>query len=250
WAAEVTIRFAVENGPNPTWTQAAQRFAEEVGRESKGEVGVVLLEPVPGQSAEERLQSVESGALEASTVRTMDMTGFAPFMQLFDLPYLMPNYRVAYQVLDGPIGQEMSGRLEQKGVRILAYWDGDFRQLGNSRRPVTSMEDMAGLRLSVPNTPLFKRWLRELGAVPVSIAPDQLYGVLQRREIDGQDQGVFAMDAAKYYTVQPYYTLTNHVYMPVAVLINESFYQSLSPAHQRILRTAAEHARDDQRRQS
>jgi len=249
WAA-ITVRFAHASGTDSPLTAGAQRYAEEVARASHGEVLVHLYASDTPDIAAARLASVQSGTFEMGAVKTLDLGGLHPAMQIYDLPYLMPNARTAYRVLDGEIGAIVADGLQNRGLRLLAYWEHDFRQLGNSQRPVTSIEEMRDLKIGVSYTPVYERWLQGLEAVPVPVAHDKLYRALQQRDIDGQDHGVFAMYAARYYEVQPYYTLTNHIYMPMAILINEAFYQSLSPAHQRILIEAARHARDYQRLQS
>ncbi len=249
WTA-ITIRYAHAIGPDLPSTAGAQRFAKEVAKASHGEIHVRLYGSGTPDSAAARLKSVEAGTLEMGAVKTMDMGQLHPAMQIFDLPYLISSERTAYRVLDGEIGAKVASGLPGKGLRILAYWEYDFRQLGNSERPVTSIEEMRNLKISVPNTPVYRRWLHGLEAVPVPVTDVELYRALRQRDVDGQDHGIFSMYAAKYYEVQPYYTLTNHVYMPMALLINEAFYQSLTPAHRRILVEAAQHARDYQRLQT
>jgi tripartite ATP-independent transporter DctP family solute receptor len=162
----------------------------------------------------------------------------------------MPTYQHAYKVLDGKIGQELAQKLFTKGVRQLAYWEDDYRQLSNSQWPVTGPRDMEGLKIDVPQTIVLTGWLQALEAVPSPVAPADLYMALQQRTIDGQDNGIFASYAAKYYDVQPYYTLTQHVYEPLALLVNERVFQTLSTEQKDLVQTAAHNARDYQRRLS
>src|SRR3546814_5929879 len=116
------------------------------------------------------LESTQSGALQMSAMSTMAMSGFEPSLQIFDLPYLMPSYELAYKVVDGEIGQEVAEKLKKKGVRNLAYWENDYRQLSNSKKPIVTVEDVAGLKIRVPETPILISWLEALKAIPTPIA--------------------------------------------------------------------------------
>lgn len=249
-AKEIKINLAHGGDQVHPWNTAAKKFAEEVRKESAGEIDVRIYTAGQMGSDREMLESTQSGSLQMSAISTMAMSGFEPTMQIFDLPYLLPDYATAYRVLDGEIGETIANTLVKKGVRNLAYWENDYRQLSNSKKPITSVEDVAGLKIRVPETPILIGWLESLKAIPTPIAYTELYTSLQQRVVDGQDNGIFLMHSAKYYEVQDYYTLTNHIYAPVAFMINERFYQKLSPQHQKIIKTAAENARDFQRRLS
>jgi len=244
-----TIKINLAHGGDPVhpWHIAAQKFAEEVKEKSEGEIDVRIYTAGQMGGDREMLESTQSGALQMSAVSTMAMSGFEPSMQIFDLPYLMPDYKTAYRVLDGEIGEKVSSALLKKGIRNLAYWENDYRQLSNSRRPIASIKDVAGLKIRVPETPILIGWLEGLKAIPTPISYTELYTSLQQGVVDGQDNGILLMHSAKYYEVQKYYTLTNHIYAPVAFIINERFYQKLSPQQQIIIKVAAENARDFQR---
>lgn len=247
--AERTLKINLAHGGDPVhpWNLAAKQFANEVKEKSGGKLEVRIYTAGQMGSDREMLESTQSGALQMSAISTMAMSGFEPSMQLFDLPYLMPSYQMAYQVLDGDIGKKVSETLLKKGVRNLAYWENDYRQLSNNKKPITTASDVAGLKIRVPETPILISWLEALNAIPTPIAYTELYTSLQQGVVDGQDNGIFLMHSAKYYEVQKYYTLTNHIYAPVAFLINDRFYNKLSPEHKKIIEEAAVHARDYQR---
>jgi len=248
-AAAQAVQINIAHGGDPVhpWHAASQEFAKEVAEKSGGNIKVNIFTAGQMGSDREMLESTQSGALQMSAISTMAMSGFEPSLQIFDLPYLMPSYEVAYKVLDGEIGTKVAEKLVSKGVRNLAYWENDFRQLSNNKRPITGVVDLAGLKIRVPETPILISWLEGLGAIPTPIAYTELYTALQQGVVDGQDNGIFLSHSAKYYEVQKYYTLTNHIYAPVAFLINEEFYQSLSDEHRKIIQEAAVKSRDFQR---
>lgn len=247
--AQAVIKINLAHGGDAAhpWHTAAKQFAEEVQTQSHGALEVQL--HTRGQMGNDRemLEATQSGSLQISAIPTTALTRFEPSLQIFDLPYLFPTYETAYKVLDGEIGQQIMEQLKKKGLRNLAYWENDYRQLSNSDRPLVAVEDVAGLKIGVSDTPIMVAWLHVLKAMPTIIDDTQLYASLQQRVVDGQDHGIFRMYSAQYYEVQAYCTLTNHVYEPVAFLINERFFQTLSPEHRHIIQQAAERTRDYQR---
>ena len=244
---KVSIRLAHGGDPVHPWNSAAEKFAEQVKEESNGEIEVQIFTAGQMGSDREMLESTQSGALEMSVISTMAMSGFEPYLQIFDLPYLFPDYESAYSILDGEIGNKVSEKLVSKGLRNMAYWENDFRQLSNSTKVIDSIDDLNGMKIRVPETPILISWLENLNAVPTPIAYTELYTSLQQGIVEGQDNGIFLSHSAKYYEVQDYYTLTNHIYAPAAFLINESFYQGLTDKHKEIIEKATTDARDYQR---
>lgn len=249
-AAQQKVKLNLAHGADAVhpWHTAATAFAKEVSEKSGGQIEVKVF--TAGQMGNDRamLESTQSGSLQMSIISTMAMSGFEPSLQIFDLPYLMPSYKVAYKVLDGEIGAKVSQNLLKKGVRNLAYWENDYRQLSNNKKPITSASDLAGMKIRVPETPILISWLENLKAIPTPIAYTELYTSLQQGVVDGQDNGIFLSHSAKYYEVQKYYTLTNHIYSPAALVINDRFYAKLSDAHKKIVESAAISARDYQRK--
>ncbi|MGK7752144.1 MULTISPECIES: TRAP transporter substrate-binding protein [unclassified Roseovarius] len=246
-AQSTSISLAHGAAPDHPWNLAAQKFAEEVSEQSDGDISVNIFTAGQMGSEREMVEATQSGSIQMSLVSTMAMSGTEPSLQVFDLPYLFPNEETAYEVLDGEIGEEVAAPLLNKGLRNLAYWENDYRQLSNDVRPIESIEDVEGLKIRVPETPILMTWVEELGGVATPIPYTELYGALQQGVVDGQDNGILLMRSANYYEVQDYYTLTRHIYAPVAFLVNENFYQSLSDESRGIIQTAAENARDYQR---
>jgi tripartite ATP-independent transporter DctP family solute receptor len=243
------IQLVHGGGANPSWSAASLKFAEEVRARSGGAIQVEVHDATQ-RGEDDRLAAVQSQRLGMALVSTRTLSQLEPALTVFELPYLMPTYKHAYKVLDGEIGQELAQKLIAKGVRHLAYWEDDYRQLSNSQWPVTGPRDMEGLKIHVPETLILMDWLRALEAVPSPAATKDLYMALQQRAIDGQDNGIFATYAAKYHDVQPYYTVTQHVYEAVALVVNERLFGALSREQKELIQRAAHNARDYQRRLS
>ena len=244
----ITVRLGHGADPVHPWHTAALKFAEIVEQKSNGRVKVQVYTAGQLGNDREMTEAVQAGTLEMAVVSTMAMSAFEPSIQLFDLPYLFPDYKTAYRILDGPIGEKVASKLIPKGLRGLAYWENDFRCMSNSVRPITRVADLKGLKMRVPETPILMDWIRRVGADPTPMAFTELYNALQQEVVDGQDNGIHLSFSARYYEVQKYYTLTNHIYAPALMLYSELKWRQLPADLQKIIQDAAIETRDLQRK--
>jgi tripartite ATP-independent transporter DctP family solute receptor len=149
-----------------------------------------------------------------------------------------------YDVLDGPIGQELNQKfLEKNGIRILTYWMNLVRQTTNSKRPIKTAADFKGLKLRVPETKTIVDAFRALGASPTPMPFGDLYTGLSQGTVDGQENPTTIIYASKLYEVQKYLSLTNHVFSPVVVMVSEEFWKKLPEDLRKIIEEEALAAR-------
>jgi tripartite ATP-independent transporter DctP family solute receptor len=124
-------------------------------------------------------------------------------------------------------------------MKVLAYWENGFRCLTNSVEPVTSPEDMVGLKLRTPENPIILATMKALGANPSPLPWPEVYMALQQKAFDGQENPIPIIYVHKIYEVQKYLSITNHVYEPMPVVINKDFWDSLTTEQQEIIENAA-----------
>jgi len=218
---------------------AGQAFKDIVEAETSGGIQVNLFPA--GQLGGEReiIEGTKLGTIQMSMVSGAIAGQFKPAMVL-DIPYLFSSAPVAWKVLDGPFGKELAEAiLETTGMRVLAYGETGFRNFTNSKRPIKSPADMAGLKFRVMETPLYITMVKALGASPTPIAWPEVYTSLQQGVVDGQENPVGVIYNNKFYEVQKYLILDGHAYGSDFMLINDTFFKKLSAEHQKILKTAA-----------
>jgi TRAP-type transport system periplasmic protein len=215
---------------NPSfWGTHYNMFKYEVERKSNGQIKVELIWGGALGSPSDRLKQVMMGQIQgADTAEGPIAQVFKP-VQVFSIPYLFENESQAWRVYDGPLVQEMNELLRQKtGLRILHWWEsGGFKQWTNSKRPIKTPADMKGLKLRVMPSPVFQKLVTSLGGSPTPISFGELYGALKNKAVDGQNNALSLVSLFKYYQVQKYVTVDNHVYAVSAMVINDKFYQSL-----------------------
>jgi tripartite ATP-independent transporter DctP family solute receptor len=141
--------------------------------------------------------------------------------------------------LDGKPGTELVGELDKIGIKGLDLWSRPLRQITNSKQPITKPEDLAGLKLRVPNNPLWVEFFGAMGAAPTPMAFAEVYNALQLKVVDGQENPVNVPVSAKLYEVQKYLTISNHIADAWVVGINPARFENLSEAHKQALQEAA-----------
>jgi TRAP-type transport system periplasmic protein len=195
-------------------------------------------------------QALRSGTQEMVITSTSPIVGIEPALGVFDLPFLFNDASEADAVLDGDFGDYMTERLEDSGLVNLAWWENGFRNLTNSLRPVTRLEDFEGMRVRVMQNNIFLDTFSTLGANATPMAFGEVFTALETKAIDAQENPYVTIDTSKFYEVQSYLSATQHAYTPFMVLFSKPIFDSFSEEEQQILRECAVIGRDEQRRVS
>jgi hypothetical protein len=158
---------------------------------------------------------------------------------VFDLPFLFANEKEADAVLDGPAGKYFNQKLEAAGLVNLAYWENGFRNLTNSKRPVTKLEDFDGVKVRVMQNNIFLDTFKTLGTNAVPMAFGEVFTALETKTIDGQENPYVTIETSKLNEVQKYLSVTRHAYTPFLLLYSKKLWDQLNPQEQAVLREAA-----------
>ncbi|TPE69732.1 TRAP transporter substrate-binding protein [Halalkalibacterium halodurans] len=242
-----TMKLAVATSEDRSLTKGLYKFAEIIEDESGGSIQVEVYPNGQLGGDREVLEGVQLGSIEGTTVSTGPVAQFSPRFNVFDLPFLFPYNDIAYEVLDGPIGQELLTDLEEQGIIAINYWENGFRHLTNNVREVTTVEDIRGLRIRTLENDLHMDMWRELGANPTPIAYTELFTSLQQGVVEGQENPVGNVTTMNFFEVQDYITKTGHIYNASVFMISEVFWNSLTEEEQELIVRAAEEAKIYQR---
>jgi tripartite ATP-independent transporter DctP family solute receptor len=167
---------------------------------------------------------------------------FVPEVSILDIPFLMRDYPHARSVLDGPIGQDMLGKFPAKGIQALAWGENGFRHMTNSKRPVNAPDDLKGLKMRTMENPVHIQAYKQFGIIPTPMAFTEVFTALQQGTVDGQENPLSVISAAKFEQVQKYMTLTGHVYSPALILMSKAQWDKLSAADKTAFSAAAKEA--------
>ena len=249
-AQERTIKFTTQNPKGHPLVMGMEKFAEIVQAKSGGKLNG---NPVPGGALggdAPVAPALPGGTLQMASMNSGILASQVKDFAVFDYPFMFANGKEADAVVDGPFGKKMHAKLEPKGLIGLTYWELGFRSITNSKRPITKVEDMEGLKLRVIPNAINVDWVKALGANPTPLAFPELYAALEQKAIDGQENPISVINANKFFEVQKYVTLTNHQYNPQSVLMSKKFWDSLNPAEQKIITEAAAESTVYQRQQA
>jgi len=235
-----TIKFPSASNKGHPQVMGVEKFAELVAAKTGGKFTV---KPFPGGTLGPDLQTVsamQGGTMEMTVMNASLLAGNAKEMAIFDFPFLFGNTREADAVVDGPVGQKLLDKLQERGLVGLAYWDLGFRQMHTAKKPIAKADDFKGLKMRVIPTPLYVDFMTAMGASPVPMPFTETYTALEQGAIDGMTNPLLNILDGKYNEVSKYLTLTNHMYTPQAVIVSKKFWDKLSPVEQKILRDAAQ----------
>lgn len=242
------IRFGYGLNEQSNQGRAAKVFAEQVEKASGGKMKVRTIGAAALGPDTQMQQALIGGAQEMMVGSTATLVGITKEMALWDTPFLISNAKEADILLDGPIGDKIKAKLQDKGLVGLAYWENGFRNLTNSKRAITKMEDLDGVKLRVMQNNVFLTSFRTLGANAIPLAFSELFSALETKTVDGQENPFNTILSSKFYEVQKYMTVTNHVYSPWIVLVSKKWWDQLSKAEQKVLTDAAKASRDYERK--
>lgn len=242
------IRFGYGLNEASNQGRAAKVFADAVEKASGGKMRVRAIGAAALGPDTQMQQALIGGAQEMMVGSTATLVGITKEMALWDTPFLFSNVKEADALLDGPIGEKVKARLQDKGLVGLVYWENGFRNLTNSKRPVNKMEDFDGIKLRVMQNNVFLTSFNTLGANAVPMSFSELFGALETKTVDGQENPYNTILSSKFYEVQKYLTVTNHVYSPWIVLVSKKWWDGLSKDEQKVLNDAARLSRDFERK--
>ncbi|MEG0000824.1 MAG: TRAP transporter substrate-binding protein [Comamonas sp.] len=242
------VRFGYGLVDDSNQGRAVRLFAKEVEKATGGKMKVRGIGNAALGSDMQMQQALIGGAQEMMVGSTATLVGVAPQMALWDTPFLINNAKEADALLDGPVGDKVRATLESKGIVGLVYWENGFRNLTNNKHPVTKLEDMNGIKLRVMQNNVFLDSFKALGANAVPLPFSELFTALETKAVDGQENPYNTVVSSKFYEVQKYLTVTNHVYSPWMVSVSKKWWDGLSKDEQKVIMDAAKKARDFERK--
>ena len=246
-AATKVLKLAHLNKQDPFDNATAAMAAVFKSLVESGTNGSIKVQIYPsgqlGKDAEV-LQQVKAGVIQSSISTTGGIATIYPMISVLDVPFAFPNISTTYAVFDGPFGKRLAGDIEKKtGLHVLGFGDsGGFFDFTNSKRPIRNPADMKGLKIRTMSIPTQKLLVQSLGAQPVSLPWAEVYTALQTGVADGQMNPVPIIKFAKFDEVQKYLTLSGHLFAPYPWVMNQKFYNSLTPQERYVVNYAARSA--------
>jgi TRAP-type transport system periplasmic protein len=242
--AKTTFSLSTPDPDESEITVAAKKFAELVAAKTNGEIEVKVFAngQLYGGDPSAAVRQLSGGSLDMLLLSTSLYANFDPKFTAVSVPYLFDDTTQLRSYLAGAPGQELLGELNGIGIKGLMLWQRPFRQMTNSRRAITQPQDLAGMKFRVPNNPLWMEFFAKLGAVPTPMAFGEVYNALQLKVVDGQENPINIPVTAKFYEVQKFATMSNHMADGWVLGINPAKFNALPEAQKQALQAAATEA--------
>jgi C4-dicarboxylate-binding protein DctP len=226
-ADPIVIKFSHVVAVNTPKGQAAEFFKKRAEELTHGRVKVEVYPNSTLYKDKEEMEALQLGAVQmlAPSLAKFGPLGVKEF-EVFDLPYIFDNYDELHKVTQGPIGRNMLGKLNSKGIEGLAFWDNGFKCF-SANRPLHVPADYRGLKMRIQSSKVLDAEMRALGALPQVMAFSEVYQALQTGVVDGTENPISNLYTQKMHEVQKDLSLTYHGYLGYAVIVNKKFWDGL-----------------------
>jgi TRAP-type transport system periplasmic protein len=224
------------------WGKGGETWANLVKERTQGRINIKLypgVSLVQGDQTRE-FTAIRQGVIDMAIGSTINWSPQVKQLNLFSLPFLMPDYAAIDALTQGEVGKQMFSILDKAGVVPLAWGENGYREITNSKGPIRKPEDLKGLKLRVVGSPLFSDIFTALGANPTQMSWADAQPALSSGAVDGQENPMSVFTAAKMHTIgQKHVTMWGYVADPLVFVVNKEVWASWTPADQAIVRQAA-----------
>lgn len=239
---KITLKLNHVGATTHPYHLGSERFAELVSEKSNGSIEVQVFPASQIASGAKAIEFVQMDTLDIALESTMSLSNFVPEIDVLNLPFLFKDAEEVYKVLDGEAGQKLSDKAEEYGFKILGWWYNGFRDMSNSKKPIESPSDLAGLKFRIPESEVFRGAFEALGALPTSMPVSEVFTAIQLGTVDGQENPAANFINNRFNEVNEYYSETHHIFTAEPLIMSVEKFNSFSAEQQQILLDAAAEA--------
>ncbi|WP_246519789.1 TRAP transporter substrate-binding protein [Ancylobacter lacus] len=247
---ERTLKFGYSTFEAHPLGQGANKFVALVSEKSDGKIKMKVYPATQLGSETQTISATQGGVQDLVGTSTAPLVGLVKEYAIFDLPFLLSNEKQADALVDGPVGQELLAKLQEKNLVGLCFFENGFRHVTNSKHPIVGAGDLSGLKIRVMQNPVYIDAFRTLGANAVPMPWPEVYTALESGAIDAQENPFGIIYVNKLNEVQKYVSVTKHAYSPWAVMMSKKLWDKLSADEQKIFVDSCNEAKAYQRQVS
>ncbi|MFL9926968.1 TRAP transporter substrate-binding protein [Herbaspirillum lusitanum] len=228
-AAEFTLKYANNLPVTHPMNTRAKEMAAKIAAESKGRIDLQIYPNSQLGTDTDMLSQVRSGAIDFFTLSPLILGTLVPAAQISGIGFAFKDYSQVWPAMDGELGAHVRKQIDAKST-LFAFekiWDNGYRQITNSSKPIKTADDLKGMKLRVPPSPLWTSMFRAVEAAPTSINFAEVYSALQTKIVEGQENPMAIISTAKLYEVQKFCSITNHMWDGFWFLGNKKAFEKL-----------------------
>ncbi len=235
-ARRSVIRLGLDLSSDHPTTVNAMEAARKIKDATKGEVDVQVFPNSQLGDDTHMLSNLRSGAMQMMAIGDNILATLVPSASIDNIGFAFKSVETAWNALDGGVGDIVRADIAKTGlVPMHRIWDEGFRQITSSTKQINTPEDLHGFKMRVPPSPISLSLFESLGAAPVTINVSELYTALQTHVVDGQENPLGNIETQKFYQVQKYCSLTNHMWVGYWLLVNGPFWKGMPEDHRKVV---------------
>ncbi|WP_375688293.1 TRAP transporter substrate-binding protein [Pseudooceanicola sp. LIPI14-2-Ac024] len=248
WAeCEVTLKSSDTHPDGYPTVEGVKAMGEALKESTDGKICIEIFASAQLGEEKDTIEQTQFGVIDLNRVSLGPFNNIIPETQVPSLPYIFRSVDHMHDVMDGEVGQEILDAFAEHDLIGLAFYDGGSRSFYNSQKPITSIEDLAGLKFRVMQSDMFVDMVSALGANATPMPYGEVYSSIQTGVIDGAENNWPSYDTSGHYEVAKYYTLDQHLMVPEVLVMSKMSWDKLSEEEQAAVREAAKKSVEVQR---
>ncbi len=236
---EVTLKSSDTHPDGYPTVAAVQKMGEMVKERSGGRICIDVFHSAQLGEEKDTIEQTKFGVIDLNRVSMGPFNNEIEETKVVSLPFIFRSVDHMHKVMDGDIGAEIAAAFEPHGFVALAFYDGGSRSFYNSKKPIKSIDDLAGMKVRVMQSDVFVDMMTALGANATPMPYGEVYSGIQTGVIDGAENNWPSFESSGHYEVAGYYTLNEHLIVPEVLVMSKISWDKLSPEDQELIRTAA-----------
>ena len=231
--------------------EAVVRMGKKLETATKGRLSIQMYPSMQLGGEKEMIEQAQVGALQIARISVGPMGGIVDELNVFNMPFVFRDVPHMQKVIDGPIGDEMLGKLTAAPTSKLiglCWMDAGARSFYNSKKPIRTIDDLKGLKIRMMGNPIFVETANAVGANGIAMGFDQLYNALQTGVVDGAENNPPSYESGKHFQVAKYYSLTEHLIIPEILVFSRASWDKLSKDDQALITKVSKEAQQEQRK--
>ena len=238
-SAQTVLRSSDTHPDGYPTVEAVKYFGELVKERTAGRYAVELYHSAQLGEEKDTIEQVRAGVIDLNRISMAPFNGLIPETTVPSLPYIFRSEDHMHKVMDGAVGDQIAAAFEQVGLVLLAFYDSGARSFYNSKKPINSLADLAGMKFRVIQSDIFVDMVAALGANATPMPYGEVYSAIETGVIDGAENNFPSYDTAKHAEVAKFYSLDEHTMVPEAFVMAKSSWDKLTPEDQAIFKAAA-----------
>ncbi|MGL5734729.1 MAG: TRAP transporter substrate-binding protein [Beijerinckiaceae bacterium] len=238
-AQSVTLRSADTHPDGYPTVEAVKFMGQLIEQRTQGRIKIQMFPSSTLGQEKDTIEQTRFGVIDMNRINMAPLNNLVPETNVPGLPFVFRSVAHMRKVMDGPIGEDILKAFEPHGMVGLAFYDSGARSFYNSKRPVTKLEDLKGLKIRVQQSDMFIALVNALGANATPMPFGEVYSGLQTGLIDGAENNWPSYESTRHFEVAKHYSLTEHSMTPEVLVMSKRSWDKLAAADQQVIRAAA-----------